>query len=133
MLKKTVKYVDFNGTEREEDVYFNLTDTERLTFISKNGGGNFKDLINRIATSMDNEAIVRMISEIILAAYGEKSDDGKYFMKSPEIALRFQCSPIYDMIYQEIAFDDKKAMTFINAVVGADATKPQDHLPPRND
>ena len=28
MIKKTVKYEDFNGVERSEDLYFNLTKTE---------------------------------------------------------------------------------------------------------
>ena len=28
MIKKTIKYVDFNGVERTEDHYFNLTKAE---------------------------------------------------------------------------------------------------------
>ena len=28
MLKKTISYVDYNGTKRTEDFYFNLTKAE---------------------------------------------------------------------------------------------------------
>ena len=39
MLKKTIKYTDYNGVERTEDFYFNITKAEAIEMEMTTTGG----------------------------------------------------------------------------------------------
>ena len=84
MFKKTIKYTDFDGVERKEDFYFNLTKAELLEMQMSIDGG-LKGYLERIVKTQSQPELVKMFKEIIMKAYGEKSPDGKRFMKSDEI------------------------------------------------
>ena len=85
MLKKTVTYVDYNGVERTEDFYFNLSKAE-VTEMELSVEGGFSKMIEEVVKSNDNVRIVELFKQMVLKAYGEKSADGKRFVKSKEIA-----------------------------------------------
>lgn len=116
MYKKTVTYKDYNGVERTEDFYFNLSAAElaELTF-SVNGG--LQNYIQRIIDAQDMPAIVKEFKQLVLLSYGEKDESGKYFMKSEEISNKFASTEAYSQIFMELAMDDKKASEFVNAIV----------------
>lgn len=116
MLKKTITYTDYNDVERTEDFYFNLTKTEVLELETSVEGG-LEQRINKIVASKDTNQVVKIFKEIILKAYGEKSEDGKYFEKSETISNRFSQTPAYDQLFMELATDDKAAAAFINGIV----------------
>ena len=82
MLKKTITYTDYDGNERTEDFFFNLSKAEVLEMEMGVNGGMTK-LIQRLVAEQDMERISKTFKEIIMKAYGEKSLDGKYFEKSP--------------------------------------------------
>lgn len=119
MLKKTIKYTDFNGTEREEDFYFNLTKSEiaRMQFES---GGSMSDRIRNIIRAKDTNEIMKIFESIILRAYGKKSEDGRRFMKSEEISREFTESPAFDELYFELISDSDKFAAFVNALIPSD-------------
>lgn len=130
MLKKTIEYEDFNGVKRSEDFYFNFTkaevmdlqfNTERKTSLS--------DLIQEVVDSQDNARILSIFKEIVLKAYGVKSDDGRRFIKSKEIADEFAQTNAFDVLYWELATDADAAAAFVNAVI-PDVVLPQDHKSP---
>ena len=81
MLKKTINYVDYNGVERKEDFYFNLTKAE-VTEMELSVDGGLSQMIEQLVNAKDNKQIIALFKEIILKAYGEKSADGRRNIRS---------------------------------------------------
>lgn len=118
MLKKSITYFDYDGNERTEDHWFNLSKAECMEMeLSTNGG--MENLIKKIISEKDNEKIVKIFKDIILKAYGIKSADGKYFRKSPEISADFAATEAYSNLFMELATDADAASKFISAVLPA--------------
>lgn len=118
MLKKTITYTDYNGTERTEDFYFNLTKAEVMEMEMGIEGG-MTEMINRIVAAKDAPAIIAIFKKLILKAYGEKSADGKRFVKSDEISTSFAQTEAYSDLYMELATNADKAAEFVNGIVPA--------------
>ncbi len=115
MIKKTVKYVDFNGNENEEVIYFNLTKAEltKLEMGKKNGLSNY---IKEAVESGDNAALLDVFTNIILDSYGVKSEDGKRFVKSAKLREEFEQSAAYSEVFMEIASNPESAEAFIKGL-----------------
>ena len=116
MLKKTIKFVDYNGDEREEDFYFNFTEAE-LSELELSVQGGLKQKIETIVKSKDMPEIIKIFKEIILKSYGEKSPDGRQFVKSEELARAFSFTPAYSKLFMELASDADAASAFINGII----------------
>ena len=116
MLKKTITFVDYNGVERTEDHYFNLTRAELLELETGTTGG-LGEMINKIVQAKDVPTIMRTFKTIILKAYGKKSDDGRRFIKSEELATEFTQTEAFSQLYMELINDSDKAAKFINQIV----------------
>lgn len=116
MLKKTIKYVDYNGNEREEDCYFNLTRTEMLQ-LDLTSEGSFQDLTHKIIQTQDKGALWHLFKEIVLTSYGEKSLDGKKFLKSKERSDEFACTPMFDELMVELCSGEAAVNAFIDGIV----------------
>ena len=123
MLKKTIKYTDYNGVERNEDFYFNLTKAEIMEMQMGTTGG-FADYIVALVKTQNMPEIVRIFKDIVLKAYGEKSQDGKRFIKTDDnghsLAKAFSETEAFSILYMELATDSKEAAKFINGVVPQD-------------
>lgn len=128
MLKKHIVYEDYNGVKREEDFWFNLSKAELMEMEMGTTGG-FAEMVNKIVATKDAPAIIKIFKEMILKAYGEKSADGKRFIKSEELSTAFSQTEAYSELYMELATDDKKAAEFINGIVPADISKEAKKLP----
>lgn len=126
MLKKTITYVDYNGVERTEDFYFNLTKAE-LTEMEMGTTGGFSEMINRIIATKDIPSVIKIFKELILKSYGQKSADGRRFIKSPELSTEFAQTEAYSILYMELATDEDAAAKFINGIAPA---VPEDHKAP---
>jgi hypothetical protein len=123
MLKKTITYTDFDGNERNETFYFNLTQAEVAEMeLSTKGGLAAK--INEIIASEDNETIIALFKDIVGKAYGEKSADGKYFVKSKELRDAFMSTQAYSDLFMELATDSEAATAFINGIVPTTSNPP---------
>lgn len=116
MLKKTIKYKDFNGNEREEDFYFNLMQSE-IAELELSTAGGFTESIQKIIQTQDGPEIIKQFKKIILKSYGEKSADGKRFIKSDELSEAFSQTNAYSELFMELATDDEAASAFINGIV----------------
>lgn len=116
MYKKTITYEDYNNVTRTEDFYFNLTQAE-LAEMEFGTSGGLADMLTQISKSMDQPSIVAMFKKIILAAYGVKSPDGKYFRKTEEIRNDFMSTEAYSILFMELASDSDSASEFINGVI----------------
>ena len=116
MLKKTIKYTDYNGVERTEDFYFNITKAEAIEMEMTTTGG-MSAMIEKIISTQDTPALFKLFKDIILKAYGEKSPDGKTFMKSEEISNAFSRTEAYSELLTELVSDAEKASEFVNAII----------------
>lgn len=117
MIKKTIKYVDFDGNEREEDFYFNFSDAE-LAEMEMSVNGGLKQKLDAIIKAKNEPEIIKQFKDIILRAYGEKSADGRQFIKSEELAKAFSYTPAYSILFMELATDADAASAFVNGIVG---------------
>lgn len=123
MLKKNIKYVDYNGVERSEDFYFNLSQAEIMEMqLSKDGG--LSDYLQKIIDAKDVPTLMKIFKDLVLKAYGEKSDDGRRFVKiAPDghrLADDFAQTEAYSIMFMELATDADAASKFVTSVIPAD-------------
>lgn len=116
MLKKTITYTDYNGNERTEDFYFNLTKAEVMEMEMSTSGG-LAEMITKIVAAQDAPSIIKIFKDLVLKAYGEKSLDGKHFIKSEELSIAFSQTEAYSQLFMELATDADSAAAFVNGII----------------
>lgn len=120
MIKKTVTYTDYNGVERTENFYFNLSEAEVMEMEMSTEGG-MAESIQKVVDAKDTPAIIRVFKDLVLKAYGVKSDDGRRFMKTKPDGTRyaddFKETEAYSQIFMELATDADAAAKFVNGIV----------------
>ena len=134
MLKKTVKYEDFDGNTREETLYFFISTTE-LTEMELKTPGGFANKLESISKSSDGGEIMEVFKEIILTAYGKKSEDGRAFIKKKNgvrLADEFEQSAAFDALFTELITNPDKASAFINGIMPQDLMAKANKLPSGN-
>ena len=119
MFKKTITYKDYNDEERTEDFYFNLSRAE-VTEMELSTEGGLGATIERITKAKDVPAIIQIFKDLILKAYGQKSPDGKRFIKSKALSEEFSQTEAYSNLFMELATDATAASTFVNGIMPAD-------------
>jgi hypothetical protein len=123
MLTKTIKYTDYNGVEREETFLFNLSKAELMEMELGTTGG-LADMIKNIVAAKDTPQIVKIFKELLLKSYGEKSPDGKRFVKIDEkgnpLSIGFSQTEAYSNLFMELATDADKAAKFVRGIVPSD-------------
>lgn len=138
MYKKTITYNDFNGNERTEDAYFNLTKTEMIEFaldlpdgVSDTVDKNSTDMdtdkaASKIANMLGKKGVFKFIKDLILKSYGIRKDDGRRFEKNDQIREEFSQTMAFEAIMDEFMSDDIAAANFVKAVI---PTKVADQMP----
>ena len=116
MLKKTIKYEDFNGVEKSGDFYFNLTSAE-LTEMEMSMDGGYAERIQGIIDANDTKTLIGLFKNLILDSYGEKSPDGQRFIKSKEMSTAFSQTPAYSELFMELATNADAAADFVNGII----------------
>lgn len=122
MLKETIKYMDYNGVERTEDFWFHLSKAELMEWEMGTTGG-LTEMIKRIVDAQDAPAIIKIFKELVLKAYGQKSPDGKRFIKSEELATEFSQTEAYSQLFMDLATDADKAAAFVNGIMPSDVAE----------
>lgn len=118
MLKKSITYTDFNGDEVTEDHYFHLSKADLVEMEMSQKGG-MHEYLTQIVKSEDGKAIISVFKELILSAYGERSEDGKRFIKSPVLREEFATSEAYSALFMELCTNADSAAEFVNGIVPA--------------
>lgn len=131
MLKKIVTYIDFDGNERTEDFFFNLTEQEiaEMELSTEGGLGNF---INKAVAAKSQVELIELFKKLILAAYGVKSADGRRFVKNDAVREDFMSTQAFSDIYMELVQDADKASAFFNGIVPKEKNKAPVALPARS-
>lgn len=123
MLSKKIKYTDYNGVEREETFLFNLSKAELMEMELGTAGG-LADMIKNIVAAQDTPSIVKIFKKLVLQAYGEKSPDGKRFLKVDEkgnpLSVGFSQTEAYSNLFMELATDADAAAKFVRGIVPGD-------------
>ncbi len=115
MFKKVVSYTDYNDVPRTETFYFNLTKAEVLEMELSTTGG-LSAMIQGVIDAKDTPQLVKIFKELVLKAYGEKSPDGRRFIKTPELTEAFSQTEAYSEIFMELATDYKAATAFVQGI-----------------
>lgn len=116
MFVKTVTYTDFDGNVRTEDFLFNFTKQEIAEMELTTDGGMAK-MIERITKAKSQKELIQLFKKLVLDAYGQKSDDGKHFVKNDKIREDFASTQAFSDIYMELVTNADKASEFFNAIV----------------
>jgi hypothetical protein len=116
MLKQTITYTDYDGNKRTEDFYFNLSKAEVAEMEMSAEGGLTKTL-EKIVAEQDGKRIIEMFKDLILKAYGEKSLDGKRFIKSKELSEAFSQTEAYSELFMELAMNAEASAAFVNGII----------------
>jgi hypothetical protein len=116
VLRKSITYEDFAGGTITEDFYFNLSKAELVELELSHKGG-LSESIKKIMEAEDGGAIIREFKNIILKAYGKRSDDGRRFMKSQEMREEFESTEAYSVLFIELVTDAEKAAEFVNGII----------------
>jgi len=119
MLKKVITYTDYDGNERTETHYFNLSKAEMLDMELFTAGG-YSNMLQRVIEEKNQIEIVKIFKELVLKSYGIKSEDGKRFMKSEEITKAFTETEAFTELYMELATDSEAAAAFANGIMPKD-------------
>ena len=122
MLKKTMTYTDYNGNVRTEDFYFNLTKAEVMEMELSTSGG-LAEMLQKVVAAQDSPSIIKIFKDLILKAYGEKSPDGKHFIKSEAISTAFSQTEAYSQLFMELATDADAASAFVNGIIPGNIAK----------
>lgn len=122
MLKKTITFIDYNGTERKEDFYFNLSKAE-LTKMEMSINGGLTEMIKRVVAAQDAPAIIAIFEDLIQKSFGVKTLDGRGFVKRKEDLEAFMATEAYSNLFMELATDADAAAKFINGIVPAKMSK----------
>lgn len=116
MLKKKIKYTDYNDVVREEDFYFNLNKAE-LIEMDAEANGDYAQIISNAVESKNVAEIMRIFKNFIERSYGIKSADGRTFEKTPEITRSFMQSEAYSELLEELADNESAAQAFVEGIL----------------
>lgn len=116
MYKMKVKYEDLDGEEQVEEFMFHYSKQELAT-MNYNYEGGLQAYILKIQKAESVKDIIALIKDIVLGAYGRKSDDNKTFIKEIDghkLADDFKQSEAFSEVFMTLASDEKKLEEFIN-------------------
>lgn len=116
MLKRPITYKDFNDREVTDIFYFNLTKAE-LVEMEWSVDGGLGETMKRVIEANDAKTLIGEFKRLILTSYGEKSDDGKRFIKNDKLREEFEQSAAYSALFMELATNSDAAVAFIQGVI----------------
>lgn len=128
MYKKVFKYKDFDGHDRVEEAYFNLTKAEVMMWMTTNKEYTLDKLLIELTRVGDVKRIMEIFEDLILRSYGEKSIDGRRFIKSEELRESFKQTEMYSELFMELVGDSNKAANFVNSIMPKDLEQDLDAI-----
>lgn len=120
MYAKTIKYKDYEGNEREEEFLFNLNQSELVKWYAMDGDYTVDKVIEHVAKKNNNKKTFDMFEELIRLSYGEKSLDGRRFVKNDEVFANFKDTEAYNILFMELISNPEAAVEFITSIIPKD-------------
>ncbi len=119
MYKKTISFTDYDNNPRKEDFFFNINKAELINMETSIEGG-FKKYLEKIVQTQNTMEISKVLRDIIRASYGEKSLDGRRFIKSSELSDAFEQTEAYSELIMEFLEKPDSLAVFINGILPSD-------------
>lgn len=120
MTSRTFEYEDFDGNKRTETHYFNLTKAETIEWLTTNGDYTLDKLILKLSEKNNGKEVMSIFKDLIIRSYGEKSLDGRRFVKTDEVKANFMETEAFSMLFTDLVTDGEKAAAFINDILPKD-------------
>lgn len=118
MLKKTITYTDYDGVSRTEEFCFNLSKPDLMRLQMSTPGG-YSEKLKKLLDAKDYTAMFNEFETLIVMAYGEKSEDGRRFMKSEELSKAFIQSEAYSVLFDEFMAQPEALAAFVNGLISS--------------
>lgn len=119
MIKKTITYTDYNGNQRTESFWFNLTKAE-VTRMEMSVQGGMAEMIDRIIDAQDAPSLISTFETMIQKSYGVKTPDGRGFVKRSEDLEAFMATEAYSELFMELVTNATAAAEFVNGIMPND-------------
>lgn len=116
MLKRPIKYTDYEGNPATVICYFHLNKFEWLELETYTKGG----LINNLESALESnnaKKTIDLLKKIILRAYGEKNPETGAFEKDDDRAVRFSKTEAFSELFYELAYNEEKSKEFFLALI----------------
>lgn len=123
MLEKTITYKDLDGNDRTETFRFHMNHSEVVEWIVSNGNYTLDKVLLKISEERNARDVVNVFKDLIRRSYGEKTLDGRGFVKTEEIWNKFYYTEAYSQLFMELISDAKKASDFFNAIIPTDLSQ----------
>lgn len=123
MISRKIKFVDYNGVEREMEYFFHLNQAETIVWMTTTGEYTLDKLLLRLSQERNGRRIMEIFEDLLHRSYGQKSLDGIQFEKSETEWLKFKQSEGYSKLFIELVTDAKKAAEFVNGIIPADMAR----------
>lgn len=121
MISKKIRYVDFDGIEREDVHYFNLNSREYVKlsakYMSKDGSNDMEEYLKNVIQRKNAKEIVDFIEDVILSSYGVRSKDGKSFVKNDEVRSNFENSFAYAELFETLMKNPEEMKKFAEGLI----------------
>lgn len=125
MVKKTLTYNDFEGKEVTKDFYFNISKMEFRELDRKIPGG-LERMIDQIRVEKDENRMLDLMSTLILAAYGEKAEDGRFVKEDAwgrKLSSFFKISEAWDVLFLNLLQNEQELNEFLTGIVPKDVAE----------
>ena len=116
MLKKHVKYQGFDGEIIEEDLYFNLTRMDAIELSALYESKDLAAYMDEIVKNKDIASLYRVLKDIVLLAYGVKSEDGNRFIKNDVVKKEFEESLAFAQLIEDLHETDSALSEFVTGI-----------------
>lgn len=117
MHKVVIKFVDYDGNPREEEHFFNMNQAEVVEWLMTSGDYTLDKVLLKLSKERNGKEIMATFKDLIYRSYGEKSLDGRRFIKTEEVKANFMETEAYSKLFMELVTDAKKAADFVNAII----------------
>lgn len=114
MLKKTVRYEDLDSNFVEDDFYFHFNKLELSRMALKyQARGGLDKYFAKLVKTQNAVQLIELIEDIVQGSYGKRSEDGRSFVKSPEVLADFMGRDAYNVLVMELASQPEKLNEFL--------------------
>lgn len=117
MISKTIKYVDYNGVEKEGTFWFNMSTADLLDLEAETEDG-WEATLRKLIAEQDGRKAYKFFEKFIKDSYGVKTADGG-FDKDPKHLKAFRNSAAYSAMIEEFVTKPEEAGQFINGIVAS--------------
>lgn len=121
MLIRPIKYRDLDGVERTDNFHFHMTVAE-VAELEVDLPGGLGEHMFKAMEDRDSKTLLSIYKRLILTAYGERTPDGRHFLKENEngysLGRMFLQHPAYDALFLEMFGPDADDSAFGNFVRG---------------